>query len=397
MKIIVRFRFCLGFSLNRQSIFDNPSTTLILFNDVKEVFPDERSGQFILIESYHTATAIISTTSVGPSRTMNTTMIETFVSNVSQRSSFPSIDHLYHQNAITTSSSVVLKSRLASRLTFDWFYTYLKHMGVRSLIFICLISVGVLFILLSLIFYLQCKHRQSIETLTYPYHQTNGKSSSQFKRSAKRSCPKLFHYFHSNSTKPSSFRLTSNGSVSRLNSGDSYHLISSIQENHKEKNRTLLHSSTPPTLYHQVNRVLLPHEETNGTLRSLKKDFDHLTRQTYSAVYSCELAANLDLDQENHSLIAAGTAQRRRSMLKTPSSTQEINSLVYVFMKNLVDCFALQIYRTNLLATADDNRLQLCHARVSLFYQASKISLSSIERQRVTFISSRDIFILNYL
>lgn len=358
-----------GFSFNRQSIFDHPSNTLILFNDVKEVFPDERTGLFTLIESYHTATAIISTTVAVPSISstsapMTTASMSTILSNISQLSPFPQIDHLYQEAPLTTTPSILTKSTLVSRLSFDWFYTYMKQIGFRGLVVICIISISILLLLLSIIFYLHCKHRQAVDTLNYPYPHSNGKSYAHIKRTSKRPCSKFFQYFHSTPPKSSSFRLTKNGSVSRLNSGDSYHLISSIQESQKEKHRNP-RPSPPTTLYHQVNRVILPKEEavqSNGTIRSTRKDFDPLTRQTYSAVYSCDLAANFDFDQENHSTMKMGT-QRRRSLVKTNPGS--LSGMVYLFMKNLVDCFALQIHRTNLLATADDNRLQLCHARVS--------------------------------
>ncbi len=86
---------------------------------------------------------------------------------------------------------------------------------------------------------------------------------------------------------------------------------------------------------------------------------------SYSAVYSCELAANLDIDQEFVSQHRPSI--NRRSISKPNNSVLMQNQMLFLYMKNLVDCYAVQPnnLQTNLFATADENRVQLFHVRVS--------------------------------
>jgi hypothetical protein len=266
-------------------------------------------------------------------------------------------------------------------------------------------------LLAFLIIHLHCKSRHSKKKLSCQYNQTNGnKSYSQIKsssiippngRHSKKRVPKFLRYLHTNQSKPSSLRLASNGSISRLNSSDSYHLISSIQENHLDKktssyknadcvsnehssiNTSLSQPIPSSSIYHQVNRLMisgnepslpLPHltqchpssiSAVATTLRSVKKDIENLTAQTYSAVYSCELAANLDIDQEVFSQHRSSI--KRRSVLKSNNTILTQNQILFLYMKNLVDCYALQPNNLQkiLLATADENKIQLFHIRVS--------------------------------
>jgi hypothetical protein len=133
------------------------------------------------------------------------------------------------------------------------------------------------------------------------------------------------------------------------------------------------------------------------TLRSVKKDIDNSSVQTYSAVYSCELASNLDIDQEFLSQYRSST--RRRSTLKSNNSTSVQDQILFLYMKNLVDCYAVQPnnLRTMLLATADENRIQLFHIRVSwllvfliiaFFFHSLSFSLIIPMSNTISFVSS---------
>jgi hypothetical protein len=300
-------------------------------------------------------------------------------------------------------------SNISNPSIFEWFYNKLTYFGIRGLLIGSIVSISLLFFLIFLILYFHCKTRHTKKKISHQYNQTNGtKTYSQIKnhsipqpdgRQSKKHVPKFLQYLHTNQSKPSTFRLSSNGTMSRLNSGDSYHLISSIQENHKDKKKSsyqnadcvlnehcCVHATLSQpiplssSIYHQVNRLMLSgsepplpsnnlthyHPSTTATLRSLKKDMDNSSAQTYSAVYSCELAANLDIDQElfpQHR-----STMKRRSILKTNTNSVLIPSqILFLYMKNLVDCYVIQPnnHQNILLATADDNRIQLSHARVS--------------------------------
>ena len=402
--------FSLGLSLNRQSIFDSLSKTLVRSGDVEDVHPDEQTGLFNLIESFHIATAIIAPSSTSISTTTNDSTTSTsVVDSVTETSYLPMIDPLQQQHEeeedVTRTAVIAPRSTRVPHISFQWFYNHVKRVGLRGLIISAAVSICLLLLLLVIIVRLHRRNRQSAKDPPYPYNQTNGKAYSQIKRQSialpdgqqsKKRVPKLLRYLHSNRSKPSSssFRFTSNGSLSRLSSGDSYHLIASIQENHRDQKRLsnkssncvlndhcYIHSTfsqpvpSPPSLYHQVNRLMLSGSEPPlpfshpaschppiSTLRSLKKDIDNSSAQTYSAVYSCDLAANLDLDHDG--LPPARSTGTRRSVPKQSPTT---SPLVYLFMKNLVDCYAVQVHpqQTILLASADDNKIQLSHARVS--------------------------------
>jgi hypothetical protein len=317
----------------------------------------------------------------------------------------PIVDNIYHPDYATQTNII---PQTPHETPFEWLYKKLTYFGIPTLLIGSILLIAFLIFLLFLIIHLHCKTRHSKSKISHKYNQTNGnKNYSQIKRysitlpnghPSKKRAHKFLRYLQSNQTKPSSFRLTSNGSVSRLNSGDSYHLISSIQENHKDKRTSsyrksdcilndncCIHSTlTQPipsnlSIYHQVNRLMssgneqfpLPmanptqYHSSSATLRSLKKDIDNSSAQTYSAVYSCDLASNLDIDQEflpQHRL-----SIKRKSVLKNTNSILMQNQILFLYVKNLIDCYALQPnnHQTMLLAAADENRIQLSHIRVS--------------------------------
>ncbi len=373
---------------------------------MEEVYPDKHTGLFYLVDSVYIATAMISSTTTSILPIINYTFETSTINLTIPTTQISIIDNIYHQEYVT---EINLIPKMPQLTPFEWFYKQLTHFGVRGLLIGSVLSICLLIFLLCLIIHLHCKSRHSKKKLAYQYNQTNGnKIYSQLKHSSiippnghpsKKRVPKFLRYLHTNQSKPSSFRLTSNGSISRLNSSDSYHLISSIQENHLDKKsssfknsdcilneHSCLHSSISQpfpssSIYHQVNRLLLsgsepplpsaitqyhsPSTPATATLRSVKKDMDNSSAQTYSAVYSCELTANLDIDQEflpqNRSSI------KRRSILKAKNSLFIQSQILYLYMKNLVDCYAVQPnnLETTLLATADENRIQLFHLHVS--------------------------------
>ncbi|CAF3397563.1 unnamed protein product [Rotaria sp. Silwood1] len=406
-----------GLSFNRQPIFDSLASTLNYSGDVEEVYPDKHTGLFSLIDSFYTATAIISSTTISTLSMINDT-VETSTTYITiPTTSLPILDNLYHQEHVT---EINLIREVSYQAPLEWFYKQLKYIGVRGLLIGSFISIFLLFSLLFLIIYLYCKTRHSKKKLSYHYKQTNGnKNYSQIKRysttlpdgrHSKKRVPKLLRYLHTNQTKPISFRLASNGSMSRLNSGDSYHLISSIQENRKDKRTSsyknsdcitsdhcCLHSTlsqpipASSSIYHQVNRLMISgsepplplsnltthrHPTPTSTLRSVKKDIDNSSAQTYSAVYSCDLAANLDIDQELFPQYRS--LMRKRSLIKTNNPILVQSQILFLYIKNLVDCYALQPnnHSTVLLATGDENRIQLSHAHSGNFH--SQLPVSSV-------------------
>ncbi|CAF3939874.1 unnamed protein product [Rotaria sordida] len=423
-----------GLSFNGQPIFDSLSHTLIYSGDVEEVYPDKRTGLFNLTDLFYTVTAIISSTTTSILPTLNDTFEIFTTYSIKPTTDIPIIDHLYHQERVT---QINLIRDISYQAPIEWLHKQLKYIGIRGLLIGALISVGLLFFLVFLIIYLHYKTRHSKNKLTYQYQQTNGnKNYSQIKRysttlpndrQSKKHVPKFFRYLHTNQSKPLAFRLTSNGSISRLNSGDSYHLISSIQENHKDKRISTYKSSDCTTndhcclhstlsqpiqapsssIYHQVNRLMLSgsepplplanittnrHSTPTSTLRSVKKDIDNSSAQTYSAVYSCDLAANLDIDQElfpqYRSLI------RKRSFIKTNNPTLLESQILFLYMKNLVDCYALQPnnHQPILLAAADENRIQLLHAHSGNFH--SQLPVSSVGACHSILFSSNGQFLI---
>jgi hypothetical protein len=380
---------------------------------VEEVYPDKHTGLYNLIDSFHIATAIISsTTSILP--ISNNTFESSDLNLTMETINNPIADNIYQPEHVTEMHTI---PKISLRLPFEWFYKHLTRFGIRGLIIAAIISICFLLCLLLLIIHLHCKNRHSKKTLSQSYKQTNGKNYSQIKRysivppdghQSKKRIPKFLRYLHTNQSKPSSFRLTSNGSISRLNSSDSYHLISSIQENHKDKKalayknsdcvlteHCCVHSAvsqpipSSSSIYHQVNRLMLSgsepplpisnvaqcHPSISATLRSLKKEADNSSAQTYSAVYSCDLAANLDIDQDIFQQHRSSI--RRRSILKTIQSVSAQSQILFLYMKNLIDSYALQPnhHQPILLATSDENRIQLYNARVSPLFSLFTVRL----------------------
>ena len=326
------------------------------------------------------------------------------VNSTNQSAHMPMLDHLYHREQVTR-ITIVRPIEIGSRSSLvQWFHDQGKRFGARTLIISSLIASCFLLFLLFVIVRLHCTNRSSRRAARLSrYNQSNGKNYAQFNQQSKRyslapsqgrmskkRVPKLLRYLHTNEDKPSSFRLTKNNS-------DSYHLISSLQDGRSLPYRNsdcvlnehcCIHSShsqpvpSSTSIYHQVNRMMLSGSEpplplphltqshappSNGTLRSVKKDLDTSSAQTYSAVYSCELAANLDIDQE---FMHKRASVKRRSILKNAHSTVLHTKIVFLYAKTLVDCYAIQPkIKSNtqpiLLALADENRIQLFHAFVS--------------------------------
>ncbi|CAF1031510.1 unnamed protein product [Adineta ricciae] len=412
-----------GLSFNRQSVFDSLSNTLIRTGDVEEVQPDDHTGLFNLVESTHYATPIISSTVLSTSSIMNNTYETTILDQtISHTTDIPMADNIFHQPAATQVNKI---SQLPHQTPFEWIYKKLTYFGIRGLLIGSILSICFLLFLLFLILHIHCKTRQSKKKLSHKYNQTNGsKTYSQIKGysmaspdayQSKKRAQKLLRFLHAKQSKPAPFRLASNGSMSRLNSGDSYHLISSIQENRKDKKKnssyknaistandndgciysTLAQPIPPPStsssIYHQVNRLMSNPSEPSttltqyhspvvphtATLRSLKKELDNSSAQTYSAVYSCDLAANLDVEDEFFA--SHRSSLKRRSLSKIhPNSTEIQNQILFLYVKNLVDCYGIQPnhHQTILLATADENRIQLSHVRSGIFH--SQLPISSV-------------------
>jgi hypothetical protein len=291
----------------------------------------------------------------------------------------------------------------------QWFLNKITRFGTRSLLIGLIIASCFLLFLLFIIIRLHCTHRHTgKKNLSYKSTQSNGRTYSQLHhqskrysiappdgRSSKKRVPKFLRYLHTNEAKPTSFRLSTNG-------GDSYHLISSIQDTKSLPYRNsdcvlnehcCIHSSfsqptpsSPSSIYHQVNRLMLSgsepplplpnvshshsHPNAAALLRSLRRETDNSSAQTYSAVYSCDMAANLDMDPEV--LLKRRASVKRRSILKNTHSSLIQTKILFLYVKNIVDCYGLQPRnKTNndpiLLATADENRIQLSHALVSQF------------------------------
>jgi len=412
---------------------------LIYSGDVEEVHPNEHTGLFHLVDSFYIATAIISSTTTPILPIRNNSFEISKINLTISTTEIPIVDNIYHQEYVTERNLIL---KLPPQTSFEWFYKQFTHFGIRGLLIGSVLSICLLLLLLFLIIHLHCKSRHSRKKLSYQYKQTNGnKIYSQLKhssilppngRQSKKHTSKFLRYLHTNQSKPTSFRLTSNGSIARLNSSDSYHLISSIQESRKDKksspyktsdcglnenccvHTTLSQSIPSPSIYHQVNRLMISGNEpllplanltqshppltpVTTTLRSVKKDIDNSSVQTYSAVYSCELASNLDIDQEFLAQYRSST--RRRSTLKSNNSTSLQDQVLFLYMKNLVDCYAVQPnnLRTMLLATADENRIQLFHIRVSwllvfliiaFFFHSLSFSLIIPMSNTISFVSS---------
>ncbi len=353
------------------------------------MYPDQYTGQFNLIDS---------------SMIISTKLTTSLMNFTFETSSIPIIDSLYHSEQMNIVSPIPIPNR---GRVFQWFFKQTARFGSRSLLIGLIIATGFLLFLLFIIIRLHCTNRHSeSKRLSYKYSQSNGRTYSQLQnkrysiappdgRDSKKRVPKFLRYLHTNEAKPTSFRLSTNG-------GDSYHLISSIQDTkllpYRNSDCVLnehccIHPSwsqptpsSPSTIYHEVNRLMLSgsepplplsniakahyysqHPNATATLRSLKKEKDNSTAQTYSAVYSCDLASNLDIDQD---VLPKRSSMKRRSILKNTHSSLIQAKILFLYVKNLVDCYTLQPNnRTNneplLLSTADENRVQLSHALVS--------------------------------
>ncbi|CAF4265347.1 unnamed protein product, partial [Rotaria sp. Silwood2] len=396
-----------GLTFNRQSIFDSLSFTLIRSGDVEEVYPDQYIGQFNL-------TSISFISSIDTSILPTSTLITSIINLTNENSSIPILGHLYHNEPITKINIITPKSINNRGIFFQWLFKQIKYFPIRSLIIGLIIASCFVFFLLFIIIRLYCKNR-SIErkNLSCKHHQTNGKIYSQLHQQSKRysivpsdnheskkRVPKFLRHLHTNETKSTSFRLSANG-------GDSYHLISSIQDSKSLPYRNsdcvlsehcCVHSSlsqpisSSSSIYHQINRLMLSgsdpplpltnvsqshsHQISTATLRSLKKEIDNSSAQTYSAVYSCDLVANLDIDQD---ITQKRSSIKRRSILKNTHSSIIQTKILFLYVKNLVDCYALQpSNRTNkepiVLATADENRIQLSHALTGSFHSRLPIA-----------------------
>jgi hypothetical protein len=414
---------CLGLSVNRQSVFDSLSQTLHRSGDVEQVQPDEYTGQFNLIESLHTSTtsalpatttAIVETetiqTTTTSSQQSNTTSlftvhIQTLTSSTVNMTRLPMIDNLYHKEQITRVNIIRPMSMPSKSFIHQWFEIQSKRFGTRSLIISSLIASCFLCFLLFIILRLHCTNRSSQQArLTAKYPPSNGTNYSQLQplskryslvpcdehRSKKR-VPKFLRHLHANDEQANSVRLSNHLT-------DSYQLISSLQDHrslpyrnsdcvlneHCCMHTSLSHPSTSSTTaYHQVNRSILSGSDPPLPLpnlcvqsqtsalassqRSLKKEVDNSSVQAYSAVYSCELAANLDIDGES---TQKRLSMKRRSILKNTNSSVLQTKTLFLYVKTLVDCYALQPMmcpqnQPILLAIADENRIQLFHALVS--------------------------------
>ncbi|CAF3712480.1 unnamed protein product [Rotaria socialis] len=402
-----------GLTLNRQSIFDSLSKTLLRSGDVEEVYPDQYTGQFNL-----TPVSFISstTTSIPGTRILTTDILNLPM----ETSSTPIIGHLYHSEPITNINMVSPQPVHRRGAVFQWFSNQTSRFPIRNVIIGSVLASCFILFLLFIIIRFHCTNRAiGKQKLEYKCTQTNGKAYSQLQQpqqqdrrfslvpqeihDSKKRVPNFLRHLHTNEAKPTSFRLSTNG-------GDSYHLISSIQDNKTLPYRNsdcvlnehcCIHSSfsqpvssPSSSLYHQINRLMLSgsepplpmsniaqahaHSIATATLRSLKKEVDNSSVQTYSAVYSCDLVSNLDIDQD---AVQKRLSVKRRSILKNTHSSAIQTKILFLYTKNLVDCYALQPNnRTTtepiVLATSDQNRIQLSHALTGSFH--SRLPVSSV-------------------
>lgn len=328
-----------------------------------------------------------------------------------ETSTIPIIHHLYYNNQMLNMNIISPKPYTSRNVVLKWFINQTTQYPIRTLIIFCLLATCFLVFLSFIIIRLHCTNRTvKKQNINYKSSQTNGKTYSQLHpqdksqsstshdgHQSKKRVPRFLRHLHTNETKPTSFRLSVNGSNS---GGDNHRLISTVKEIQTSPYRNsdcVLNEhccvqssysqpvSSSSSLYHQINRLMLsgsdpplplpnmaqvhPHPVGTATLRSLKKGIDNTSSQTYSAVYSCDLVANLDIDQEN---IPKRLTVKRRSILKNTHSSFIQTKLLFLYVKNLIDCYALQpINRTSkepiVIATADENRIQLSHALVSIY------------------------------
>ncbi|CAF1039482.1 unnamed protein product [Adineta steineri] len=413
-----------GLSLNRQSIFDSLGNTLIRSGDVEEVYPNQYLGQFNLT---NLSDILIFSTTTSLFTSNNTRSITSILNSTIDTSTIAIADYIHHAEP-KTKVNIISPIPIEHRGTLiQWFSHQITRFGIRGLLIGSIIIACFLLFLLFIFIRLHCTNRSTRrKNLSYTYNETNGKtyshlnqqnkrcsisSSSADRRDSKKHLPRFLRYLHTNETKPTSFRLSTNN-----NGGDNYRLISSINENKTIPYRNsdcvlnehcCIHSSlSQPTsssstsMYHQVNHLMSSNNDlplpiplanhtqsshssnttTTTTLRSLKKDADNSSAQTYSAVYSCDLAANLDIEQD---LLQKRSSIKRRSILKNNQSSVIHTKMLFLYVKNLVDCYALQPNNNNninnepiLLATANENRIQLSHALTGSFH--SQLPISSV-------------------
>jgi hypothetical protein len=391
-------------SFNRQSIFDSLGHTLIRSGDVEEVRPNPYTNQFHLVDASIVSTSTLPLTTA-PLGTSQDSSRASFSDATLITSAVPVVDYLYQTEQITKKtvlSPIPIQPRGALS---QWFSDQITRFGTRGLLIGSIIASCFLLFLIFIFVRLHCTNRRSPrKNLSSKHTESNGKSYAHLHQQSKRSSspssderdskkhmPRLLRYLHATETKSASFRLSTNDT-------DSYQLICSMKDNPSLPYRNsdcvlnehcCIHASlsqpdsSATSMYHQVNRLMasgsdpplpLPnlsqshsHLPATGTLRSVRKEFDNSSAQTYSAVYSCELAANLDVEQES---MQKRSSVKRRSILKNHHSTLTQTRILFLYTKNLVDCYALQpCQQTNqepvLLATASENRIQLAHALVS--------------------------------
>ncbi|CAF0896684.1 unnamed protein product [Didymodactylos carnosus] len=129
----------------------------------------------------------------------------------------------------------------------------------------------------------------------------------------------------------------------------------------------------PSSLYSQGRLLASIEQSGTSTLRSLKNNnYDNSSSQTYSvsAVYSCDLAETFEYDSVNNKKQSTKerlSSMRKRSILKSTHTLSESQLpdeiLNFLYIKNLVDCYAIQsINKEPLLATADNNLIQISTA-----------------------------------
>ncbi|CAF1594503.1 unnamed protein product [Adineta ricciae] len=400
-----------GFSFNRQSIFDSLNRTLIRLGDVEEVHPNPYLSQFDLVHSSFMPTFTQTST-----RTVPIVTNETFSLDSSATTAFiPIEDDQQRTERINTKHIIAPIPIPPEGLVTKWFSNQVTRFGVRGLLIGAIIASCFLLFLIFIFIRLHCTSRHSRRKHSpYSYTESNGKTYTHLQqqtnrsatpssddRESKKSTPKLLRYLSPNESKSPSYRLSDNG-------GDDSHLISSTKENSTLPYRNsdcvlnehcCIHTSlsqpeTSTSMYHQVNRLIsldsdpplpLPHLShshshlpTTATLRSLKKDQDHTSTQTYSAVYSCDLAANLDIEQD---IAQKRSSIKRRSILKNNNSISTQTKILFLYTKNPVDCYALQTCQKTtqeplLLATANENRIQLAQAQTGSFH--SQLPVSSV-------------------
>ena len=372
--------------------------------DVEEVYPDRYTNQFNLIQtSYIAESTVISTDSSNLTRTSTTSMMNVTL----EISSIPMLGHLYHHEQTTQVNVISAKPMHHRSELIQWFINHITNFPTRRLITGFIIAISFLIFVVLIVVRLRCtSHHKTRKNLQCNYNQTNGKVYSQLyqhkkryslvtngNHASKKRVPKFLRHLHTNEAKPTSFRLSSNSNC------DNNHLIPSTNDNKSLPYRNsdcvlnehccIRSSSSQPmtsstSMYHQINRLMLSnsdpplpltnvaqshssHPVSTATLRSLRKGMDNSRVQTYSAVYSCDLVANLDIEQN---VVQRYSSRKRRSILKNTHSSLVQTKILFLYIKNLVDCYALQpSNRTNsepiVLATADENRIQLSHALVS--------------------------------